>query len=106
MSHDQRSNHATGQRIADRLAEPQRSRLERIGGDCRPGEYRLEHDEQDRGQDQRAEQGVEQDRVELVRDPPHRGFADDRADRNVAGAALKGQRIVDWAVAGADLARR
>ena len=69
-----------GQRIADHLAERQSSPPPcASAGMADQANTAWNIDEQDRGEDQRAGHRVEQNRVEPVRKPPDRGFADDRA---------------------------
>jgi hypothetical protein len=45
---------------AHQLGQPADPAFQRIGKRCRPGEHRLEHHEQQREQDQRAEPGMQQ----------------------------------------------
>ena len=102
---DQGAEQAVWKRIADGIAGGDGDRLERVGGGCAPREYRLEHDEQYRGEDDNPADRMEQDAVEAVGNAAGRGFADDRAQGDVAGAALERKAVVAGAGAGADYAR-
>ncbi len=101
---DERAEEAGGKHVGDHGTGGDGRGLERVGGRGAPREHRLEHDEQDRREDDRPGNGMEQQPVEPVGDPANRGFADDGAERDVAGAALKCEAVVAGAGAGADFA--
>ena len=84
---DQRAKQAVGQARSPTWlpSAPIAASIQPTGASL-PGEHRLEHDEQDRGEDQRAGDRVEQRPRRAGASAADRRFADDRADVAMARA--------------------